>query len=279
MHDLLASLRAQTWQDFEVIIVDQSGAAVRELNEQVVARFGHDLRVRHIIDSGTGLSRARNIGLRLRRGRLVAFPDDDCWYAADILERVVEFFRTHPGYAILSGQYSEPGKVNPAFPQDHADLSQDNVLVRSSSVGIFLDSAKLLVDSLYFDERLGAGADWPAAEESDLLLRLLSHREIQGHYDAGLVVFHKVERRKFQTAAEFVRIRAAYWYVIGKNYRAGRSEWRLIKGLVSCMVSTQPFGPAASVRALVQGYRYGRMARRSQTSPRDGEGSGGGAHS
>ena len=278
LHELLVSLRAQTRQDFEVIIVDQSSAAVRALNAQLVGRFGQELRLRHVIDSGSGLSRARNIGLKFRCGRLLAFPDDDCWYAADILERVTEFFRTHPRHAILSGQYSEPGEVNPAFPRDHAELTTDNVLVRSSSVGIFLDSAKLPADSLCFDEHLGAGADWPAAEESDLLLRLLSYREIRGHYDPGLVVFHKVERRKFHSAAEFVRIRAAYWYVIGKNYRPGASEWRLVKGLVRCLFSRQPFGPSASFQALVQGYRHGRMARRAQASVCGEQGSGGGAH-
>jgi glycosyltransferase involved in cell wall biosynthesis len=277
LHELLDSLRAQTWKDFEVIIVDQSVAAVRAQNAQLVASLGHELRMRHVLDSGSGLSRARNIGLKLRSGRLVAFPDDDCWYAADILERVIEFFRAHPGHAILSGQYSEPGRANPAFPRRPSELTVDNVLVRSSSVGTFIDSAKLPADALCFDEHLGAGAEWPAAEESDLLLRLFAHREIRGRYDPELVVFHKIERRKFHDAAEFVRIRAAYWYVIGKNYRAGASEWRLFKGLARCLFGRQPFGPAASFRALVQGYRHGRMARRNRASPCEEQGSGGGA--
>lgn len=276
LHELLVSLQAQTFQDFEVIIVDQSSAAVRALNEQLVASLVNQLRVRHVLDSGSGLSRARNIGLKLRGGRLVAFPDDDCWYAADILARVVEFFRTHPGHAILSGQYSEPGKVNPAFPRVPAELTLDNVLVRSSSVGIFIDSTKLPADSFFFDERLGAGADWPAAEESDLLLRLLAHREVRGRYDPALVVFHKVERRKFHNAEEFIRIRAAYWYVVAKNYRAGTSEWRVLKGVVRCLFSLQPFGPAASFRALVEGYRQGRMARRNHARPCDRQDLGGG---
>lgn len=276
LHKLLASLRAQTWQDFEVIIIDQSRPTVLALNSQLAVRFGDKFHVRYVVDSGSGLSRARNIGLKLRLGRLVAFPDDDCWYAKDILERVVEFFRKHPGHAILSGQYSEPGRVNAAFPQDGAELNCDNVLARSSSVGIFLDSGNVPPNLLYFDERLGAGAEWPAAEESDLLLRLLSRREIRGSYDPGLVVFHAIERRKFRTVEEFVRFRAAYWYVIGKNYRAGASEWRLLKGLARCLVSRQPFGPVASLRALFQGYRQGMISRRNGFGPREAQGRMGG---
>ena len=43
-----------------------------------------------LVESARGLSRARNAGLRMIAGDIVSFPDDDCWYPPDLLQRVAD---------------------------------------------------------------------------------------------------------------------------------------------------------------------------------------------
>jgi glycosyltransferase involved in cell wall biosynthesis len=104
---LLASLDAQTYRHFEVIVVDQNQD---ERLMPVLERYSR-LDIRHI-PSDIGVSRARNAGLRVCSGELVAFPDDDCWYhSSDLLAQVVPWFEQHPDYdGLLTGMRDVEGK-------------------------------------------------------------------------------------------------------------------------------------------------------------------------
>lgn len=80
----LASLEAQTFKDFEAIIVDDgSPDASYEVYESYSAR---DSRFRHIRMENGGVSRARNAGLSMVRGEYVLFIDSDDWLPEKALE-------------------------------------------------------------------------------------------------------------------------------------------------------------------------------------------------
>ena len=82
----IASLQAQTWTHFQVILVDDgstddSAAIAKET-------IGHDPRFWVISQENGGLSRARNAGLELVRGDYVAFLDSDDRFAPQFLEHM-----------------------------------------------------------------------------------------------------------------------------------------------------------------------------------------------
>lgn len=86
---LLATLRDQTADGFEVVVVDDGSAdGTPEVLAREQALGALDLRViRH--ETPEGPARARNAGWRAARGALVAFTDDDCvaapgWVAAGL---------------------------------------------------------------------------------------------------------------------------------------------------------------------------------------------------
>ena len=89
LDQLFESLRKQTYSDFEVILVDQND---KDYLNEIINEYSNEFDIRHIF-SEKGLSRARNIGLKYVSGQIVAFPDDDCWYPIDLLERVNNFFQ------------------------------------------------------------------------------------------------------------------------------------------------------------------------------------------
>src|SRR5215472_5711239 len=77
---LLQSLEAQTFKDFEVMVVDQNP----DDRLQSVLQSHPVLSFRHL-RSAPGLSKARNVGLPHAKDDIIAFPDDDCWYPVQLL--------------------------------------------------------------------------------------------------------------------------------------------------------------------------------------------------
>lgn len=84
--DCIASLRAQTWTDFEAIIVDDGSTDASP--DRLVSAIGGDGRFQVIRQDNQGLSGARNTGLARAQGRYVAFLDSDDRYAPAFLWRM-----------------------------------------------------------------------------------------------------------------------------------------------------------------------------------------------
>jgi glycosyltransferase involved in cell wall biosynthesis len=189
---LFETLRQQTCQSFEVILVDQNS---QEYLDEVIAPFYTFFPLRHV-RSKPGLSRARNAALDHIRGQIVAFPDDDCWYQEDFLERVADTFAIHPNWDGLSGVYADTEGPNgfSTFPKSGRSLSPINLWRRSSSVTIFL--RRVVVERVgRFDEDLGrgTGTGMTAAEDAEYLIRaLLLGFSIS--YSHNLCVFHRAWR-------------------------------------------------------------------------------------
>lgn len=100
--EALAGVRAQTWADWELILVDDgSGPVARDLAEGA-ARDSTRIRV---VESGpdrpAGISGARNAGLRHARGQFVALLDSDDVWLPDHLERHMAAYRSEPRAAMV----------------------------------------------------------------------------------------------------------------------------------------------------------------------------------
>jgi glycosyltransferase involved in cell wall biosynthesis len=84
------SVLAQTFQDFEVIVVDDGS---QDETKGVLSRFGD--RIRLIIQENRGVSAARNTGIQAAHGKWIAFLDsDDEWHPAK-LEKQMECLQKH----------------------------------------------------------------------------------------------------------------------------------------------------------------------------------------
>jgi len=166
------SLEGQTHGDFRVLLVDQNDD---ERVEEVVAR--HPALTIQRLRAGRGLSGARNAALPHLRADVVAFPDDDCAYPEELLERVTT--------RLAAGLDGVVGR-EPSWTTEAALLTRDNLWNRAISFTIFL--RRPLVERVgAFDEALGLPAS--SGEEIDYLIRALdSGARID--YDPSLVVLH-----------------------------------------------------------------------------------------
>ena len=88
LEDLLTSLAAQAYRDFEVIVVDDASIDdSAEVAEHASAR-GEPIRVVRLSDAG-GAVNARVAGVRKARGEILAFTDSDCRPDPEWLDAIV----------------------------------------------------------------------------------------------------------------------------------------------------------------------------------------------
>jgi len=102
----LDSLRGQTFQDFEVIIVDD-GSTDPETTA-FLSSVGDGVRLIH--QENRGLSGARNSGFRAARGEFVMPLDCDDWLDPSALEKLHEVLRASPAPAFAFAQLTMEGE-------------------------------------------------------------------------------------------------------------------------------------------------------------------------
>ena len=84
--ETIESVQRQTFTDWELVIVDDGST---DGTEGVVAQFGADDRIRWIPRAAEGRSAARNHGIAVSSGPLVAFQDaDDLWEPTKLARQV-----------------------------------------------------------------------------------------------------------------------------------------------------------------------------------------------
>ncbi len=225
--NFLAHLAAQSYRSFELVVVDQNPD---ERLKPVLAGYSARFSIQHC-RSAPGLSLARNVGLEQVTGDVIGFPDDDCWYPPDLLERVARVLVEHPE---LDGVTGRP--IDRSFSRFHTSsgpIDKHNVFLRCSSFTIFL--RKRVVELVgEFDEELGLGSRSGkiAAEESDYLVRALA-KGCRLFLDADVQVFHREpaqlydtnfnrKARGYNVALGFVLRKHQYplWYVVRTWIRA-----------------------------------------------------------
>jgi len=95
------SVLAQTWKDFEVIVINDGST---DGGPEVVRRI-HDPRLRIVDQINSGVSVARNRGVSEARADLIAFLDgDDEWFPY-FLEEVANLRGDFPGAAVFATNY------------------------------------------------------------------------------------------------------------------------------------------------------------------------------
>jgi len=169
---LVDSLLAQTDRRFDLIVVDQNPDDRLAPYIRMAQEGGLD--VRHERMARPGLSAARNRGIMLAKHNIIAFPDDDCWYENTVIERVIRTFheRRIDGLVALwveqaGNQTTQPYTLELAAWRKFRGGN-------ASSISLFLDRTRFQALG-GFDERLGVGGWYGAAEETDFVLRALAH--------------------------------------------------------------------------------------------------------
>jgi glycosyltransferase involved in cell wall biosynthesis len=175
LRQLLEALTKQTFQDFEVLVVDQS-----EIPPAMPASLSRKLRLKTIQTNKKGAVGARNRGIQEARGAVLAFTDDDCVPSRDWLERAAEHF-DRSSIAGLEGRIWTSKQGHPRY----------RTVTNVGFEGFGFMTANLFLRTVLvkkvggFDERF----DNPHfREDTDLAWRVLEKGEIP--YATDVAVYH-----------------------------------------------------------------------------------------
>ncbi len=218
--DAINSVLAQTYTDWEAIIVDDGST---DNTREVAARFT-DTRIRYIYQENRGLSGARNTAIRAAEGEYLTFLDAD-----DLLTPT--FFETC--LAVLCADTDLAG----VYTRNHFVDETRNILPRVGGQalagtafrkhilegGFFPVHAVLvrratIVEAGMFDEQLTSLEDW------DLWLRISARYSLQGI--AEPLVFYRVYAGSMSTDA--ARMHANRIAVLTKHFgplEGDSDEW------------------------------------------------------
>jgi len=243
---------------FEVVVVDNDS---RDETQVVIgaAQQRYGSRVVAVYESRPGLSRARNAGLRVARGALAAFTDDDCLVSPDWVQRIGEAFRADGGLGGIFGRVlpleAEAGAA--VVSVKIADSPQRYHFPCSPFIGhgnnmVFRRAALQVIGG--FDVALGAGGPLRSAEDLDAAYRLLRRGETLA-YDPRCVVYHRPRgTAKEASATEWrnaVGLGACFGkYILHGDFYALKCVYWLLRNL-----------PGASLRDWRLGHRYDAKTR------------------
>src|ERR1035438_8315046 len=92
--EAIGSIAKQTYQDFELIVVDDGST---DQTQEHVKRFATMIDLKYVRHSKTqGIARTANDGIRNSLGEFIAFLDHDDAWLPEFLETQVAYLDQHP---------------------------------------------------------------------------------------------------------------------------------------------------------------------------------------
>jgi glycosyltransferase involved in cell wall biosynthesis len=243
---MLESLRrVSSSLQWEVIFVDNGSS---DATAKVLAAFQRSfaIPVRVLTEPRPGAGRARNVGWRAAKGRIIGFIDDDCYPAPDYIDQIESCFAAS-GMGFIGGRI---------LLHDPADL---RITIQEATERVLLPPRRFIYAGVLqganwavrrcaleqvggFDPNLGAGTKF-FCEEVELQARL-SAAGWTGAFEPGPLVYHHHRRQSLNEVSTLQRM-----YDIGRGayYAKCLLDPRLRTRYARQWLHTMRFGPTSRV--------------------------------
>lgn len=225
----------------EIIVVDQSTPPYTGLAEIVAA--APEVRFQHLTSDTVGVSRGRNLGIEAATGEIIAFTDDDCMVDDNWIAAIATAFADDRTLDGLTGRVAAIGDGDPdivptplVMATQPARFSPTGDPSAHGGAGNFAARRDALRAVGGFDESLGPGSTVPAAEDIDLLYRL-----VQSGHHLAFVPSVQISHESWRPVEELLALTWSYGFgsgvyltreLIGRGDRVALNIllWRLLKG-------------------------------------------------
>ncbi|MCR5623321.1 MAG: glycosyltransferase [Treponema sp.] len=208
------SVLGQTFGDLELIVVDDGST---DDTDGVVRKYS-DPRVRYVrLEKNGGPSRARNEGIRLSRGKYVAFQDsDDAWHPEKLERQMGLMDRDSDCHLVFCKYRTVEDNPRTVPEEDFFDLAGTehgmlDVLLEEPKIGTptMLVRKEALLEAGMFDEKLATLEDW------DLSMRIARRGKISFVPEALVDVYPSSDGVNMVSGGDrmavFLRFLDLYW--------------------------------------------------------------------
>lgn len=214
------SLMDQDYDNKEILVVMDKND---ELYEMLVTTVPKSVNI--IINSHTGLSCARNTGIKNASGDIIVFIDDDAFVDKHYISNLIKNYEDKnvigtAGKILPDGKPNYPvelywigGFTNKGYPEERCDVR--------NGYGCNMSFRKEVFDKVgLFNSNFGrVGKKLATCEETEFSIKVLN--SLPGSkiiYDPSVIVYHKVH--------EF---RQTFGYMLKRAYHEGRSKAHINK--------------------------------------------------
>lgn len=244
----IASVLAQTYQDFEIIIVDDGDISA----EEVVKSFA-DNRIKYIKHQTPhkGGSAARNTGIKAAQGKFLAFLDDDDEWLPEKLEIQMREFENTPKdvgfcFSAVINDFGDGRKQTTTVPDGIDNLYELALRRFKGFLTVTLVVKKAALEEIgLFDEIL------PSHQDPDLIIRLskkyqglginkplvkvnmaLNHEHIGGNLKKRIRGRERILEKYFEEFKKRPKVLAyhysqlGFWYRDSDNFIKAREYFR-----------------------------------------------------
>ncbi|HEY8225738.1 MAG TPA: glycosyltransferase family A protein [Pyrinomonadaceae bacterium] len=189
--DALDSVFAQTFTDFEVIVINDGSPDAPRLEQEISKYEGS---IHYLSQSNRGAGAARNAGLRLARGEYVAFLDGDDVWLPQFLDEQLKLIRSDGGYdlvyadAINFGESDPKGITYMTYNPSHGEVTFKKLLCSECNVvtSTVLARKEPIIRIGSFDE------GFPNSQDFDLWLRLVKDANARITYQKKVLVRRRI---------------------------------------------------------------------------------------
>lgn len=124
----LDSLLAQTFEDFEVVVVNDGSS---DNSVAVIEENFSDTRIRIINQQNTGVATARNRGIKEAKGEYIAFLDADDEWKSDYLATQYSLIQKYPDTSVFATNYEfkdHKGEITPTIINNLHLKGEDGII-------------------------------------------------------------------------------------------------------------------------------------------------------
>ena len=224
----LASLeRLRPRLPWELIVVDNgSSDGTAGTLREFLAHSSIPARV--VSEPRAGVARARNAGIAIARGEILAFTDDDCYPREDLLDELARIFEEDETVGVVGGRIllydATDAPVTIQTLEEEIRFDRDRAIRPGAVHGANLAVRRAVVKEIGgFDPMLGNGTPFPC---EDVEFAARAHmRGWEVGYFPGPVVYHHHRRKPGPAVDElrrhYDRGRGAYYgkFVFGTPHR------------------------------------------------------------
>ncbi len=175
--EAIQSVLSQTYQDFELLVLDNSS---KDDTEKIVRGF-NDARIRYIRHEPLNIAKARNLGWQGARGEYIAYLDDDDLWLPNKLEAELSIFEKKGSeVALVYGGFfkidTDGNKIKEHHPVLQGKILEEILIPKDDFTGSASNAMirKSALEALRgYDNHIVTGEDW------ELYLRLANRYTIE----------------------------------------------------------------------------------------------------
>ncbi|MBI2033712.1 MAG: glycosyltransferase [Candidatus Liptonbacteria bacterium] len=198
--DTIRSVLAQTYQNFEHIIIDDGST---DETETAVRAFS-DHRVKYIRQKNSGQSTARNAGIAAAKGKYIALLDADDFFLPDKLSLQVGYLEAHPVCdfcycKVYHFFHNDPGKTY-YFKMEHPS----GHLFEKLLVSNFINPLGVVVRKDVFEKYGGFGPEYRWADEQYLWLKF-AYRKVNFCYMNKALGYCRLHPESFTNRPQYLQ--------------------------------------------------------------------------